>query len=318
MVYLMMDLATFIFMAMTSVESTMKYGLGMLSFVVHQSIASAFLYFSYFIFYWTNIYNEFISLLTVIGLFWKMGLPPFHGWYSSVFMEIAWFECFFLSTIMKIIPAVLLGNIVVFSGWYMLWWGMCVYAFLYSGCASAMQNLIRGFFAYSSISSSCWMVFGAAVSKEIFFFYFFVYSAMVLVMMVICKKWDVKSIVKLGNMSKSDGWLIAFSSYSLAGMPPFAGFMPKLLICCGALYGGSTVTSIVVVGFLVGAIINTAIYIDVANASMKIWNPVFTCPMMGVDSRDLSMKFSVVALFYLFHFVVAVIGMSVGLSHFYD
>nr|ALJ11034.1 NADH dehydrogenase subunit 2 [Anadara vellicata] len=170
--FLMMDVTTIIFLVMVSAESKAKYGLGVVSFVVNQSIASALLYLSYFLNYWVVWYDEYINLFSMIGLFWKIGLPPFHGWYSSVFMEVTWYDMFILSTVMKVPPAILVGSIIMYSDWYYLWWGMCVYALFYSSMAAAGQLTIRGVFAYSSISSSCWMVLGSVISEEIFFFIF--------------------------------------------------------------------------------------------------------------------------------------------------
>lgn len=65
-----MDFTTIIFLIMIRVEGAgKKYGPGIISFVVHQSIASAILYFRYFLFFWREVYFDLISLFTVIGLF---------------------------------------------------------------------------------------------------------------------------------------------------------------------------------------------------------------------------------------------------------
>lgn len=88
--FLFIDFVTIIFLVILRVEGARrKYGPGIISFVVHQSIASAILYFRYFLYFWTSIYYDYVNLITMVGLFWKSALPPFHGWYARIFGEVS-------------------------------------------------------------------------------------------------------------------------------------------------------------------------------------------------------------------------------------
>nr|UVJ66753.1 NADH dehydrogenase subunit 2 [Anadara cornea] len=313
--FLMMDLVMVLFLLMISV-SDKKCGLGMVSFVTHQSIASTFLYLSFFLSSWSDFYLELVNFMIIVGLFWKMGLPPFHGWYCSIFMEVTWFNAFLLSSFLKIPPSILISVIIYNSEWKLLWWSMTVFAFLYSSLILIGQMSVRGFFAYSSMSSTCWLVFGASISKEIFFFYFCTYSAMLLLMMMICKKWDIKSISSLVNISKKDGWVFACSLLSVAGIPPFAGFMPKLLICFSAILSGSKIMVLVVAGYVLASIINVAGYMDMLNSCVCARILMFTCPVP--DGKNKIHLSSVVSfIFFFFHLVVSLVVMGLSISHFY-
>nr|BAN00313.1 NADH dehydrogenase subunit 2 [Anadara broughtonii] len=179
-------------------------------------------------------------------------------------MEVTWFNAFLLSSFLKVPPSILASVVISYSDWKSLWWMMSVFAMLYSSLILVGQMSARGFFAYSSMGSTCWMILGAAISKEIFFFYFFTYSVMVMMMMMICKKWDIKNISGFMNISKKDGWVFACSSFSVAGIPPFAGFMPKLLICFSAILSGSAVLLLVVIGYIIASVISVAGYMDIS------------------------------------------------------
>nr|UAJ48182.1 NADH dehydrogenase subunit 2 [Tegillarca granosa] len=314
--FLFMDFVTIIFLVMLSVEgASSKYGPGIISFVVHQSIASAILYFSYFLYFWTSIYYDYVNLITMVGLFWKSALPPFHGWYASIFGEVSWSSVFLLSTVLKVPPTMLIGSIIIYSSWSYLWWGLCVYAMFFSSMAAAGQLSMRGFFAYSSMGNTCWMVLASVISVEIYCFFFVIYAGTLLLLMMICKKWDVKKIVNLSNMSKEDGWLIACSSLSLAGVPPFAGFMPKLFICCSAVFSGSSVMVLVVIGYLVASVIGAAIYVDVASAAICARLFMFICPMVFPELLVVNPRVAMV--FFLSQIAVAVGGMMAEITHFY-
>nr|UVJ66717.1 NADH dehydrogenase subunit 2 [Anadara broughtonii]UVJ66729.1 NADH dehydrogenase subunit 2 [Anadara broughtonii] len=313
--FLMMDFVTIMFLLLISV-SDKKCGLGTISFVTHQSIASAFLYLSFFLSCWSIFYSELVNLFTIVGLFWKMGLPPFHGWYSSIFMEVTWFNAFLLSSFLKVPPSILTSLVISYSDWKSLWWVMSVFAMLYSSLILVGQTSARGFFAYSSMGSTCWMILGAAISKEIFFFYFFTYSVMVMMMMMICKKWDIKNISGFMNISKKDGWVFACSSFSVAGIPPFAGFMPKLLICFSAILSGSAVLLLVVIGYIVASIISVAGYMDISNSSICARVFSFTCPIPK-EKNKIYLSSLISFIFFFFHLVVGVITMGVNISHFY-
>lgn len=313
--FLIMDFVTIIFLLLIRVRDK-KCGLGTISFVTHQSIASAFLYLRFFLSCWRIFYLELVNLFTIVGLFWKIGLPPFHGWYSSIFIEVTWFNAFLLSSFLKVPPSILARVVISYRDWKSLWWMISVFAILYRRLILVGQIRARGFFAYSSIGRTCWIILGAAISKEIFFFYFFTYSVIVIIIIMICKKWDIKNISGFINISKKDGWVFACRSFSVAGIPPFAGFMPKLLICFSAILRGRAVLLLVVIGYIIASVISVAGYIDIRNSSICARIFRFTCPIPK-EKNKIYLRSLISFIFFFFHLVVGVVTIGVNIRHFY-
>nr|ANQ92706.1 NADH dehydrogenase subunit 2 [Anadara pilula] len=315
---LLMDVMTIIFLVMVSVSNGKKYGLGVVSFVIHQSISSIMLYLSYLFCLLGLEYSNFASLLTMIGLFWKMGLPPFHGWFSSTMMEISWGDAFALTTLMKVPPTVLAGGVILESGWYYVCCGMCLFSMFSSSMASAGQLSLRGFFTYSSMINSCWLILGSVSMIEFYIIFFLVYMSSTLSMMLICKKWDVKSIVSLALMSRRDGWLFACSAYVVAGPPPYAGFFPKFFICYGALCLDPMLAFIItVLGYFIASIISLSIYVDVSNEAIcAVVLGGYVAPLTKV-ARSNKLSMWMVVGCYSINVLVGFVSMLVSYSCFY-
>lgn len=160
------------------------------------------------------------------------------------------------------------------------------------------------------------MVLASVISVEVYCFFFIIYAGTLLLIIYICKKWDLKKIVSLRNISKEDGWLFACGCYSLAGVPPFAGFIPKLFICSLAVFRGRVVIMLVVVGYLVASVVGFAIYVDVANAAICARLFLIVCPI--VFPRLLVVNHWVAMVFYTAQIMVAVGGIGAEIRHFYS
>lgn len=102
----------------------------------------------------------------------------------------------------------------------------------------------------------------------------------------------------------------------MAGIPPFAGFMPKLLICFSAVLRGRAILLLVVIGYIIASIINVAGYIDVRNSSICARILVFTCPIPK-EKNKIHLRSFTCFIFFFFHLIVRMVTIGLNIRHFY-
>nr|AWV83198.1 NADH dehydrogenase subunit 2 [Cryptotympana facialis] len=201
-------------MSVYTSESMMKY------FII-QSMGSS-LFFISIIF--MSIYN--VMYITMISLLIKIGCPPFHMWYPSVMEGLSWMCCFLLSTLQKFIPLVMLSylntNLVLFMILSSLW-----------GSISGLNySSMRKIIAYSSIYNLGWIIGGLMINNYMWLMYFIIYS---INLMMVCNVFFVFSVSYLNQMfmlrsNYIQSLLVMIIFMSMGGLPPFLGFLPKLIM----------------------------------------------------------------------------------------
>lgn len=158
------------------------------------------------------------------GLFVKCGLFPFYSWVPSVVNSSDWLIRCMLLRWQKLAPYVLVGGLV---GGVVL--SVVVAAIrIVGGIGGLNQHSIRRILAYSSFVHSSWMLVGLSCSLSLFIFYFMVYSLLVSVFVVLLRKGG-KVRLKTAGASISG----VLGVVRLRGLPPFAGFIAKLVVFIG-------------------------------------------------------------------------------------
>nr|QYC36473.1 NADH deshydrogenase subunit 2 [Sympetrum striolatum] len=162
------------------------------------------------------------------ALLMKMGAAPFHFWFPGVMEGIDWTSCFLLMTLQKLAPFILISykimnNLII----------MVIFMSTFIGSVGGLnQNSIRKVMAYSSISHLGWMLSAMMISNSLWLMYFIVYSLM---NMAVIYLFNSQSMFQLSQtFYAKNNPLIKFSMMismlSLAGLPPFLGFLPKWLV----------------------------------------------------------------------------------------
>nr|AWV83172.1 NADH dehydrogenase subunit 2 [Auritibicen japonicus] len=197
-----------------SSESSIKY------FII-QSMGSS-LFFISIIF--VNVFN--VIYLTMFSLMIKIGCPPFHLWFPSVMEGLNWSNCFILSTFQKLIPMILLSylnlNMTLFV----------ILSSVWGAIGGLMYSSMRKIISYSSIYNLGWMMSGLMISDYLWLMYFMIYSINLMMMSYLFHVYGVNYLnqffVLNKNFVKSILTMIIFMS--MGGMPPFLGFLPKLIM----------------------------------------------------------------------------------------
>jgi len=199
--------------------------------------------------------------LLLVGLFFKIASFPFHMWTPDVydgapvtvtgFMAVGVKAAAFaalLRVVVDLFPA--MGN----TG-YALIWVMAILTMTYGNFAALAQRNLKRMLAYSSIAHTGYLLVGIiAMGKaadigysgaEGMLYYLFAYAFMNIgafgVIAFLAKKdetaFDLESLNGLAKRNPGIAMAMAVFMFSLAGIPPLAGFFGKFYIYSAAVNG---------------------------------------------------------------------------------
>lgn len=233
-----------------STETAIKY------FLV-QAIASLLIIFSSliegvysisYILYRTNI-------LIIIALGIKIGIAPFHFWFPQVIKISDWAQCTLILTWQKIAPFILIACVYSNTIFFLL-----ILISAGTGRLGGLnQTSVKSILTYSSIIHSAWMLAICSNSLHSWWVYFFIYSFISISLIFILYKSKINFIYEI-NFSKWDKNLkIIFfiSIMSLGGLPPFLGFLSKLVAIQLII---KRVSLILVASLIIGSLISLYFY----------------------------------------------------------
>nr|WHN64053.1 NADH dehydrogenase subunit 2 [Pholas orientalis] len=208
-------------------DSCMKY-------FVFQSMSSCILFCSFVSVSLASNLIYFSWILFLVGLSLKLGLFPFHYWVPSVMAFTSWFGCFLVSVWQKIGPIWLLGSCGFGSSAY-LFLSLDVLALvtvLIGGIGGIGVVQYRSLIGYSSLVNTSWMVVVSMLSLKVAMLYVIFYGVVSSVLFIRLYWMKLYTFVDLSAVSplKVNSLLfIAMDFFSLAGLPPFIGAIPKIV-----------------------------------------------------------------------------------------
>ncbi|HBN21655.1 MAG TPA: NADH-quinone oxidoreductase subunit N [Holosporales bacterium] len=237
----------------------------------------------------------FMMILIAVGF--KVSLAPFHMWTPDVYEGAPTPVTAFLAAAPKIAGFVLLLNFVatVFTSHGSLWTpvlsALAILSILVGAFAALFQRKLKRILAYSSISHMGFALLGFlslnAQGFENIFNYLIIYVIMTIgafaALLTLRKRGQLlENIEDLTGLSK-DAPLIALCMtvllFSLAGVPPFAGFFAKLSVIQNAVSGEHYLAVVLAV---LGSVVSAGYYLRVIKA-MYFDEPVGGEHTMAVD-----------------------------------
>jgi NADH:ubiquinone oxidoreductase subunit 2 (subunit N) len=198
-----------------------------------------------------NSIMEIGLLLIMLSIFIKLAISPFHLWSLEIYENSPTIATFFFVAITKLSFFVLLFRISysLIYFYYDIISYYCIIVGLLSIFIGSFGNLrqrkIKTIFAYSSVNHMGYLLvsFGTCsnFSVEMIFFYLFTYmlSNIILWYVVLTlrkaksnyqnkKSNDLGDIVLLNKSNKALAFGLMIVFFSIAGIPPFVGFLAKL------------------------------------------------------------------------------------------
>lgn len=209
-----------------------------------------------------------------VGVLFKLTAAPFHMWAPDVYEG----SPFFITVLFSVVPKIGMFAIGVKIFYFALyeglfyWQSIGLYCVLFSvslGTFKALfQNKIKRFLAYSSITHVGFLLVGfstgTVLGVQSLLFYIVVYTIMILNIWAIFISLELKNnkeykqiryINDLQGLYKSNPLLagaLAINMFSMAGIPPLAGFFAKFYILFSGLE--SSFNLIVIVSILFSVI----------------------------------------------------------------
>jgi NADH-quinone oxidoreductase subunit N len=192
----------------------------------------------------------------VAGLAFKLSAVPFHMWTPDVYEGAPTPVTAFMSTAPKVAPFVVLLRVMmgpfghVAVQWQPIIYVVSIGSMLLGSFAAIGQSNIKRLMAYSSIGHMGYALIGLAAGTEAGIRGVLVYLLTYIVMSlgafacIIAMRRDgkqVERIADLGGLAKTDlglASLLLIFMFSMAGIPPFAGFFGKLYVFLAAVESG--------------------------------------------------------------------------------
>ena len=220
----------------------------------------------------------------VAGVGFKLSLVPFHLWTADVYQGAPTSVTSYLSVISKGAAAFAFLVILtqVFGAVYSQVWEWMLYALVIltitvGNLFALRQTNMKRFLAFSSISQAGYIMLGVvacnAMGMASLMYYILVYIFSNLaafgVIQAIENKTGKVSMTDYNGLHKTNPWLsftMMLAMFSLAGIPPFAGFFSKFFIFTGAIAQGSIAIYVLVLIALINTIVSLYYYLLVVKA----------------------------------------------------
>ncbi|HUZ75094.1 MAG TPA: NADH-quinone oxidoreductase subunit NuoN [Stellaceae bacterium] len=207
-----------------------------------------------------------------VGLAFKCSAVPFHMWTPDVYEGAPTPVTAFFSVAPKTAALVLFIRVMVgpFGGliveWQQIIWFIAAASMLLGAFAAINQRNIKRLMAYSSIGHVGYALIGLAAGTAVGVRGVLVYMAIYLFMnagtfaVILCMRRDgrmVEEISDLAGLSRTQPGLalaLGIFMFSMAGIPPLAGFFAKIYVFLAAIDAGLYVLAIIgVLASVVGA-----------------------------------------------------------------
>ena len=199
----------------------------------------------------------------IAGLAFKLSAVPFHMWTPDVYEGAPTSVTAFMSTAPKVAPFVVLLRVMfgpfghVAAQWQPIIVLVAIASMLLGSFAAIAQTSIKRLMAYSSIGHMGYALIGLAAGTEtgvrgvlVYLLTYVVMSAGSFACIVAMRRRGlaVDNISDLSGLAKNDltlASLLAIFMFSMAGIPPMAGFFGKLMVFQAAVDAGMWTLAII-------------------------------------------------------------------------
>lgn len=201
------------------------------------------------------------------SLLFKLSVVPFHMWAPDVYEGVPTLILALLAIMPKIgvfVVLVLVGlisNVVLFCG---------VLSIIYGAIGALNQTKIKRLLAYSGIGHIGFMLFGVAIGSfesiqaSLIYIVIYIIMGICVFLVILSLKLTRVLIIEINSLSRVNRVLaltLALTVISIAGIPPFAGFLGKWLILLSGMVSGYFLICLVIV---VASVIGGVYYVRMA------------------------------------------------------
>lgn len=233
------------------------------------------------------------------GLAFKLSAVPFHFWTADVYEGSPAAVTAFLSVISKgamvfVFTSVLYHVFRNFApGWYLLICVISILSMIIGNIFALRQTNLQRFMAFSSIAQIGFILIGISgssvegMASSVYFVLIYILSNLaVFAVIAELKQMGIETVEECKGLVKRSpllAWTLAIGLFSLAGIPPTAGFFGKLFLLKA---GASTGNYALVIIAAVNMIVSLYYYLRIVRSAF-IEPAVETsgAPIFGISSR---------------------------------
>jgi NADH-quinone oxidoreductase subunit N len=240
----------------------------------------------------------------IAGLAFKLSAVPFHMWTPDVYEGAPTSVTAFMSTAPKVAPFIVLLRVMfgpfghVTIEWQPIIVLIAIASMLLGSFAAIAQKNVKRLMAYSSIGHMGYALIGLAAGTEagvrgvlVYLLTYVVMSAGAFACIIAMRRRGlaVEKITDLGGLARNDlplAVLMAIFMFSMAGIPPMAGFFGKFMVFRAAV--DANMWALAIIGVLT-SVIGCFYYLRVIKVMF------FDNPEEAFDSRSGSLSFVAIA-----------------------
>jgi NADH-quinone oxidoreductase subunit N len=208
----------------------------------------------------------------IVGLAFKVSAVPFHMWTPDVYEGAPTPVTAFFAVAPKIAALALFVRVMIdpfgrlVAEWSQVVWGISVASMILGSLAAINQRNIKRLMAYSSIGHVGYALIGLAVGTQsgvrgiLFYMAIYLFMNIGTFAVILCMRRQgkmVEEIADLAGLARTRPALalaLGIFMFSLAGVPPLAGFLGKFYIFMAAIDAHFNVLAVIgVVTSVVGA-----------------------------------------------------------------
>ena len=191
-----------------------------------------------------------------VGLVFKLSVVPFHFWTADVYEGSPIAVTSFLSVISKGSMVFVFASILyrvfpmIRDEWYLLLCVLSVFTMVIGNLFAIRQENLKRFLAFSSITQIGFILIGISgnlldgITSSIYFIVIYLFSNLAAFAVVsrISEQTGKETIAQYKGLVKTNpalAWTMAIALFSLAGIPPTAGFFGKIFLLTSGASGGN-------------------------------------------------------------------------------
>lgn len=185
------------------------------------------------------------SYLISLALLIKIGAAPIHFWFPGVIEGIDWINCIILITWQKLAPFIILSYKILNN--IIIW--VIFLSVLIGSIGGLNQNSLRKIMAYSSIRHLGWILSAILIRNNIWILYFTIYTLINVAVIYIFNNYSVFYLSQIYFIKNKPTikFSIIIRILSLAGLPPFLGFLPKWLVIQNLIFNNIFIITLVII-----------------------------------------------------------------------
>nr|QWL15066.1 NADH dehydrogenase subunit 2 [Epuraea sp.] len=233
-----------------------------------------------------------MNIMMNSGFLTKLGAAPFHYWFPEVMEGLNWNLCLIMLTWQKIAPMIILMYNLNMTKFLSM---IIIISSIISGTLGLNQVSLRKILTFSSINHIGWMIASMMYSISLWLVYFCIYSIISMNIILIFKNFNIfymKQLFHSMNSNKLIKILFIFNFFSLGGLPPFLGFLPKWMTINFMIENNFYLLSSILI---ISTLITLYYYMRITFSSMSIYS-IENIKITKIKLNFWSLMFNLVSL----------------------